>query len=87
MKVDEALEFLELTESEFTRAALDKAFRRRSLQLHPDKNPDDPNATAQFQKLGAAYQRLQHALAGLGDASDSDIESVDSDENGDDFFY
>ena len=27
-------------------------------EMHPDRNPDDPNANAKFQDLGAAYETL-----------------------------
>ncbi|XP_066959580.1 J domain-containing protein [Macrobrachium rosenbergii] len=33
-------------------------YKVRALQLHPDKNPDDPDAEAQFQKLQVAKDTL-----------------------------
>jgi len=35
-----------------------KAYRRLALRWHPDKNPDNPEATAEFQKISAAYEVL-----------------------------
>lgn len=35
-----------------------KAYRQKALELHPDKNHDDPNATERFQDLQEAYQNL-----------------------------
>jgi len=35
-----------------------KAYRSLSLQKHPDRNPNDPNAKMSFQKINEAYQVL-----------------------------
>lgn len=33
-----------------------KAYRKLALQLHPDRNQDDPKAQDKFADLGAAYE-------------------------------
>ncbi|XP_019182508.1 PREDICTED: flagellar attachment zone protein 1-like [Ipomoea nil] len=40
-----------------------KAYRRKALELHPDKRPDDPNAKIYFQKLKASYDILKDEKA------------------------
>ena len=35
-----------------------KAYRARALELHPDKNPSDPESSARFQLLSKAYEAL-----------------------------
>ncbi|KAD4179749.1 hypothetical protein R6Q59_023140 [Mikania micrantha] len=36
-----------------------KAYRLKALEMHPDKNPDDPNAVFGFQTLQASYEILK----------------------------
>ncbi|GAB4850554.1 hypothetical protein Ancab_029863 [Ancistrocladus abbreviatus] len=37
-----------------------KAYKLKALKLHPDKNPDDPDAAANFQKLRSSYDVLSN---------------------------
>jgi len=37
---------------------LKKAFRRTAMEFHPDKNPDDPNASKKFILVKCAYELL-----------------------------
>ncbi|KAF6989772.1 hypothetical protein CFC21_007067 [Triticum aestivum] len=38
---------------------IEKAYRTQSRLRHPDKRPDDPNATADFQSLASSYKFLR----------------------------
>ncbi|CAI2376161.1 unnamed protein product [Moneuplotes crassus] len=42
-------------EKNATSSQIKKAYRLASLRVHPDKNPDDPEADAKFQKVNEAY--------------------------------
>lgn len=42
-------------ERDATEDQIKKAYRKQSLKIHPDKNPNDPEAANKFQKLNEAY--------------------------------
>lgn len=47
-----------------TREQLEQEHRRLVIQLHPDRNPDNPNATADFQEMQAQYEERKAELNG-----------------------
>ncbi|KAJ3530392.1 hypothetical protein NMY22_g8590 [Coprinellus aureogranulatus] len=54
------------------------SYRKAALRTHPDKNPDNPQATAEFQRIGEAFHVLSKHLS---DPTDSDYDFSD-DEDG-----
>ncbi|XP_026441139.1 dnaJ homolog subfamily B member 11-like [Papaver somniferum] len=45
--------------AKLTDAEINKAHRTKALELHPDKRPDDPNATSDFLQLQSSYEILK----------------------------
>lgn len=45
-------------ERNVTKSEVRRAYRRLSTTMHPDKNPNDPNAKEAFRKVGEAYEVL-----------------------------
>ncbi|ANV97926.1 molecular chaperone DnaJ [Helicobacter enhydrae] len=50
-------EILELSKTA-SQEQIKKAFRRKAMQYHPDRNPDNPQAEEQFKKINEAYEVL-----------------------------
>ncbi|MEL0301242.1 MAG: DnaJ domain-containing protein, partial [Flavobacteriaceae bacterium] len=44
-----------------TAAEIKKAYRKKAIQFHPDKNPGDAQAEANFKKAAEAYEILGDA--------------------------
>lgn len=43
-------------ERDATTKQIKSAYRKLAKQMHPDKNPDDPEASDKFQELALAYE-------------------------------
>ncbi|EDO36349.1 predicted protein [Nematostella vectensis] len=44
-----------------TQDEVKKTYKKLALECHPDKKPDDPDATSRFQQFGHAYHRIKSA--------------------------
>ncbi|CAG9816386.1 unnamed protein product [Phaedon cochleariae] len=64
LKIEE-LDLYELLEIDITSTVADikKAYRKKALQCHPDKNPDDPNASKKFHELSKVLEVLTDEAA------------------------
>ena len=56
-----------------------RAYRKRSLRFHPDKNPDDKDAKRKFQKVAEAFTVLSDETkrAKYDNSGDMDLEGFD----------
>lgn len=56
-----------------------RAYRKRSLRFHPDKNPDDKDAKLKFQKVAEAFSVLSDETkrAKYDNSGDMDLEGFD----------
>ena len=70
--VDEARKTLELGDSA-TLAQVKKAYRSLAMQCHPDRNPNDPQARARFEKVAASYRLLLGFWETVGNDPDQAI--------------
>lgn len=57
LKTNDLYEFFSVTPVSSDKD-ITKAYRKKALKHHPDKNPDDPHASETFQKISKAYEIL-----------------------------
>ncbi|EEB86767.1 hypothetical protein MPER_16156, partial [Moniliophthora perniciosa FA553] len=50
---------------EATEQEIRTAYRQRSLRVHPDRNPNNPDAARKFHELNQAYELLLDPLRRL----------------------
>lgn len=61
MKESECLYSVLGVSRDATAEEIKKAYKKLALQLHPDKNPDDPTSSEKFKKVTMAYDVLSDA--------------------------
>ena len=59
-------------------AEIKKAWKRLARQHHPDLNPDDPSASARFQRLKDAYESLRAGQGRVGPSLEMDDDWLDT---------
>ncbi|XP_046847954.1 dnaJ homolog subfamily C member 17-like isoform X2 [Xenia sp. Carnegie-2017] len=64
-KMADEMTYYELLEIErnATEKQITKAYRKKALKCHPDKNPDNPNAAELFHKLSKAFEVIGNPKA------------------------
>ena len=70
--VDEARKVLNLSDSA-SLTLVKEAYRSLAMHCHPDRNPNDPQAKARFEKLAASYRLLLGFWETVGDDPDQAI--------------
>jgi DnaJ-class molecular chaperone len=70
MNFDKALEILEL-QKKFTKRELKKAYYKKAIRYHPDKNNGDKKKEAIFKQINEAY-------IFLGDEKNKNIDDLDT---------
>mmetsp|Transcript_24818 Transcript_24818/g.36601 ORF Transcript_24818/g.36601 Transcript_24818/m.36601 type:complete len:484 (-) Transcript_24818:65-1516(-) len=76
MTVDEAYQVLGVSRGA-SESVVKTAYKKLALKTHPDKNPDDPDARAKFQRISEAYKRITDPEA-FQDEDELDFEDLNN---------
>lgn len=62
MNKNEAIIILEINFDNITQEELDRCYRKKCIEKHPDRHPNDPKASDNFRRVNEAYDCLKECI-------------------------
>ena len=79
MKLEECYTILGIS-STATEIEVKKAYKKKALQTHPDKNKNDPDANKKFLQVSEAYKRITDPASFKDDDDDGEMGEMDEEQ-------